>query len=72
MTIEAAVHNYLPYDPFLNRHRSFKVYCVNIPQGAVRVELWVGQCSGVPLGDAYTGWNSVSRIMIEEVSRPQS
>ena len=42
-------------------------------QGAVRVELWVGQCSGGDtLGDASTGWNSVSWIMTEEVSRPQS
>ena len=53
-------------------HRSFEGYCENIPQGAVRVELWVGQCSGANLGNARTGWNSVSRIMIEEVSRPQS
>ena len=72
MTIEAAVHNYWPPDPFLHRHRSFEGYCENIPQGAVRVELWVGQCGGVTLGNAHTGWNSVSRIMIEEVSRPQS
>ena len=73
MTIEAAVYNNWPSgSPNLLHHRSFEGYCENIPQGAVRVELWVGQCSGVPLGDAYTGWNSVSRIMIEEVSRPQS
>ena len=53
----------------LHRHRSFEGYCENIPQGAVRVELWVGQCSsGDTPGDASTGWNSVSRIMIEEVS----
>ena len=57
----------------LHRHRSSEGYCENITQGAVRVELWVEQCSGVvTLGDASTGWNSVSRIMIEEVSRPQS
>ena len=53
-------------------HRSFEGYCENIPQEAVRVELWVGQCGGFTLGDAYTGWESVSRIMIEEVARPQS
>ena len=74
MTIEAVVHNWWPsssnYD--LYHHRSFEGYCENIPQGAVRVELWVGQCSGPNLGNARTGWNSVSRIMIEEVSRPQS
>ena len=41
-------------------------------KGAVRVELWVRQCSGQHLGDARTVWNSVSWIMVEEVSRPQS
>ena len=59
-------------NPDLWHHRSFEGYCENIPQGAVRVELWVGQCSGVTLGDARTVWNSVYWIMIEEVSRPQS
>ena len=75
MTIEAAVYNFWPSgnNPSLLRHRSFEGYCENIPQGAVRVELWVGKCAGgTSLGNAYTGWNSVSRIMIEEVSRPQS
>ena len=73
MTIEAVVYNYWPSGtPNLHHHRSFEGYCENIPQGAVRVELWVGKCTGVTLGDAFTGWNSVSRIMIEEVSRPQS
>ena len=75
VTIEALVYNYWPsgnhnYDQL--HHRSFEGYCEGIPQGAVRVELWVGKCSGKALGDAWTGWNSMSRIMIEEVSRPQS
>ena len=74
MTIEAALYSYWPSGNIGNQlyHRSFEGYCENIPQGAVRVELWVGQCGGWTLGDAYTGYNSVSRIMIEEVSRPQS
>ena len=74
MTIEAAVYNYWSSgnNPTLLHHRSFEGYCENITQGAVRVELWVGKCTGQTLGNAYTGWNSVSRIMIEEVSRPQS
>ena len=74
MTIEAVVYNYWPSgnNPTLLHHRSFEGYCENITQGAVRVELWVGKCTGQTLGNAYTGWNSVSRIMIEEVSRPQS
>ena len=70
MTIEVVVYNYWPSGNL--NHRSFVGYCENIPQGAVRVELWLGQCSGYTLGNAETGWHSVSRIMIEEVSRPQS
>ena len=75
VTIEAVVFNGWPSaagNPYLLHHRSFEGYCENISQGAVRVELWVGKCSGQSLGDARTGWNSVSRIMIEEVSRSQS
>ena len=73
MTIEAVVYNSWPSgSPNLLHHRSFEGYCTNIPQGAVTVELWVGKCPSYSLGDAYTGWNSVSRIIIEEVSRPQS
>ena len=76
MTIEAAVYNNWSSsagNPYLYHHRSFEGYCENIPQGTVTVELWVGSCpSGSTLGNAYTGWDSVSRIMIEEVSRPQS
>ena len=74
MTIEAAVYNdWSSGNPNLLHHRSFEGYCENISQGAVRVELWVGKCSGrYTLGNADTGWNSASRIMIEEVSRPQS
>ena len=73
MMIEAVVYNdWSSKNPNLHHHRSFEGYCENIPQGAVRVELWVGQRSGYTLGDAHNGWESVSRIMIEEVSRPQS
>ena len=73
MTIEAVVYNWWPSAaPNLLRHRSFEGYCENVPLDAVRVELWIGKCSNETLGDARTGWNSVSRIMIEELSRPQS
>ena len=73
MTIEAVVYNNWSSGR-LNQlhHRSFEGYCENIPQGAVTVELWIGQCSNEHLANAYTGWKSVSRIMIEEVVRPQS
>ena len=74
MTIEAVVYNnWSSGSPELLHHRSFEGYCEKIQQGSVTVELWVGQCpSGHTLGDAYTGWQSVYRIMIEEVSRAQS
>ena len=73
MTIEAVVRNGWPSgSPNLLHYRSFEGYCENIPQGRVTAELWVGKCLGVTPGSAYTGWNSVSRIMIEEVSRAQS
>ena len=66
-------NNWPSGSPNLAYHRSFEGYCENIPRGRVTVELWVGQCHGsFILGDALTGWNSVSRIMIEEVSRAQS
>jgi len=74
MTIEAAVYNSWPSsagNPNLLHHRSFEGYCENIPQGAVRVELWVGQCNGYTLGDAYTGGLfSVSRLSSKKFLGP--
>ena len=74
MKIEAVFYSHWPSGAIANLiyHRSFEGYCENIPQGMVRVELWIGRCNSYSLGDARTGWNSVSRIMIEEISRPQS
>jgi len=76
MTIEAVVYNNwssgMSGDPNLFHHRSFEGYCENIPQGAVTVELWVGQCGSRTLGNAHTGYISVSRIIIEEEARAQS
>ena len=41
MTIEAVVYNnWSSGNPNLLHHRSFEGYCQNIPQSAVRVELW--------------------------------
>ena len=72
MTIEAVVFNsWSSGNPDLHHHRSFEGYCENLARGTVTVELWVGSCIGYTQGDAYTGWNSVSRIMVEEVPRSQ-
>ena len=53
------------------RNHFFEGYCENLARGTVNVELWVGKFPGYTLGDAVTGWGSVSRIMIEEVPPSQ-
>ena len=57
-----------------NIHKTTQIggYCQGIPKGTVRVGINVGDCVGKKSGcDAYTGWNSVTRIMIEEVPPSQ-
>lgn len=57
-----------------NFHRTGQIggYCEGIARGTVRVGLRVGDCRGTKSGfDAFTGWNSEARIMIEEVPPPQ-
>ncbi len=73
MTIDSIVYNRWGggLSDILRNH-FFEGYCENLARGTVRVELWVGKCSGgYTQGDALTGWNSVSRIMIEEVPPSQ-
>lgn len=56
----------------LHRVRQIEGVCEKVPPGIVRVGFWVGNCKGVGNADAYTGWNSVSRIYVEEVPAPQA
>ena len=72
MTIDSVTYNSWK-GGYSNIHRNhfFEGYCENLARGTVSVELWVGKCSWTTLGDAYTGWDSVSRIMIEEVPPSQ-
>jgi hypothetical protein len=56
-----------PYRP-----RHIEGYCNQIPKGHIRVEFWIGKCERESLGDGYTGWNSMFRIVIEEVPPPQA
>ena len=56
----------------LLRVRHIEGHCNNIHKGKVRVGFWVGNCPRHGNADAYTGWNSVSRIFVEEVSSPQA
>ena len=55
-----------------NRVRHIEGHCNNIRKGKVRVGFWVGNCSGYGNADAMTGYNSVSRIFVEEVPKPQA
>ena len=57
-----------------NMHKTTYIggYCQGLSKGTIRVGIRVGDCPGKKSGsDAYTGWNSVTRIMIEEVPAPQ-
>ena len=56
----------------LLRVRQIDGVCERVPKGIVRVGFWVGNCAGYGTADAYTGWNSVSRIFVEEVPSPQA
>ncbi|XP_010861795.1 PREDICTED: collagen triple helix repeat-containing protein 1 [Bison bison bison] len=55
----------------INIHRTSSVegLCEGIGAGLVDIAIWVGTCSDYPKGDASTGWNSVSRIIIEELPK---
>lgn len=53
------------------RAATIEGYCPGISRGTVKVALNVGACANVKRGNAYTGWNSVSRIIVEEVEPPQ-
>ena len=55
-----------------HRHRHIEGYCDEVPKGHIRVSFWIGKCESYSLGDAITGWNSMSRIVIEEVPPPQA
>ena len=54
------------------RHRHIEGYCNQVPKGHIRVGFWIGQCESYSLGNGETGWNSMSRIVIEEVPPPQA
>ena len=56
----------------VNRHSpgTLDGFCNNVPSGHVSVSVWLGRCYSHlqnSHGDAYTGWETVSRLIIEEV-----
>jgi len=56
----------------LHRVRQIEGVCEKVKKGTVRVGFWVGNCAGYGNADACTGWNSVSRIYVEEIPPPQA
>ena len=56
----------------LHRVRHIEGVCEKIHKGTVRVGFSVGNCGSYRSADAYTGWNSVSRLYVEEVPAPQA
>ena len=55
-------------------HRQIEGYCESIPVGQVTIGFNIGSCKkrSNTIYDGYTGYASVSRIMIEEVPPPQT
>jgi hypothetical protein len=56
----------------LHHHRHIEGYCTGtsagpIKKGNLKIAFWIGNCAGYSDHDGYTGWNSTSRVMIEEV-----
>ena len=75
ITIEAVDVIYTNHgrtDTNVHKHSQIGRYCEGIGKGTVRVGLVVGDCLGYKSGsDAFTGYSSVARIMIEEVLKAQ-
>ena len=72
MTIEGLVYSNRQGDN-VHRHRQIEGYCENIPAGQLKVAFYVGKCArySSTTYDAVTGWDSTSRIMIEETPPAQ-
>ena len=50
----------------VNRHRQIEGFCENVPAGIVTVAAVVGNCKRSGTANRDSGWNSASRLMIEE------
>ena len=57
---------------YSHRHSHIEGYCNQVPKGHIRVGFWIGKCESYSLGDSYTGYQSMSRIVIEELPPPQA
>ena len=56
----------------LHHNRLIEGFCSDntdgpIKKGDIKIGFWIGTCGGYGVTDGYTGWNSTSRIIVEEV-----
>ncbi|XP_078367959.1 collagen triple helix repeat-containing protein 1-like isoform X2 [Oculina patagonica] len=73
LPIDGIVYMWQGNNKNLHRVRHIEGHCNNIHKGKVRVGFWVANCARYKGNyDAYTGYNSVSRIFVEEVPKPQA
>jgi len=50
-----------------HHHRTITGICEDVPAGLVFIEPWVENCPGYGAGDCYTGWNSMTALIAEEI-----
>ena len=70
LPIDAVVWN-ANCDQDIHRPGFTEDYCNNIHKVRIRVGINIGNCAGYGNSSGQTGWNSVSRLVIEEVPRSQ-
>ncbi|XP_065835767.1 collagen triple helix repeat-containing protein 1-like [Oscarella lobularis] len=70
MAIDGVV--YVSIKSNVHRPRQIEGLCENIPSGLIRVAVHVGNCASYGTSDRESGWNSGSRIMIEEYPQSQN
>jgi len=67
------VHGPFQLTVLCTREKHIEGHCINIHKGKVSVGFWVTNCAGYAgRYNAYTGWNSVSRIFIQELPKAQA
>ena len=72
-TVEGIIYG-APANDDPERVTQIEGHCENLPSGMIKVGFHVGRCIRLPHShfDANSGWNAISRIVIEELPPPQS
>ena len=72
--IDAVEYYYSPNRNSLSQHQARTIigHCKITRTGIIDIGFNIGNCHTYGDSDGYTGWNSATRILIEEVNAPQS